>query len=184
LERGLAHTYFCNFSVFQSLPDFWAIDQLFPIMPIHRLTEEPSARAVLADLTCDSDGKIDLFTGQEGVRPVLRLHTLKKKPYYLGVFLLGAYQEILGDLHNLFGDTNAVLVSVDERGRYRIEQVEEGDTVEDVLKYVSYDKDEIMHSLRASVERAVRSGKMTLSETRRFMKMYHEGLDGYTYFER
>ncbi len=183
LERGMAGTYFCNFSVFQSIPDYWAIDHLFPIMPIHRLHEEPTKRGILGDLTCDSDGKIDQFIGRKKSAPVLALHPLNDEPYYLGAFLLGAYQEILGDLHNLFGDTHAVMVSLHENGKYQIEQVEEGDTVEDVLRYVSYDKTEMLHRLRSGVEGAVRAGRMTLEETRKFVRMYQDGMDGYTYLE-
>src|SRR6185295_12484720 len=123
LERALSDTYFCNFSMFQSLPDIWAIDQLFPIMPIHRLNEEPTRRAVLADITCDSDGKIDHFIDRRDVKNVLELHPVNGQDYYIGVFLVGAYQEILGDLHNLFGDTNTVLVTVGENGEYHIDHV-------------------------------------------------------------
>ncbi|MCK6471795.1 MAG: biosynthetic arginine decarboxylase [Planctomycetes bacterium] len=183
LERSMAGTYFCNFSVFQSVPDYWAIDHLFPIMPIHRLNERPTVRGVLADITCDSDGKVDSFIGSHDVRRVLELHPMGSEGYFLGIFLLGAYQEILGDLHNLFGDTNAVLISAEGQGGYKIEHVDEGDTVEEVLRYVSYDKADLLHRLRSSAEEALRAGRMTLEETRRFVKMYQEGLDGYTYLE-
>ena len=144
LERALSDTYFCNFSMFQSLPDIWAIDQLFPIMPIHRLGEEPTRRAVLADITCDSDGKIDHFIDRRDVKSVLELHPVNGHDYYLGIFLIGAYQEILGDLHNLFGNTNTVHVSLASGGGYQIEHVVTGDTVTDVLRYVSYSREELV----------------------------------------
>ena len=158
LEKQLSDTYFCNFSVFQSLPDSWAIDQLFPIMPIHRLNEEPTRRAVLADITCDSDGKIDHFIDKRDVKDVLELHPLNDDDYYLGIFLVGAYQEILGDLHNLFGDTHAVQVSLAPNGGYLIDHVVEGDTVTEVLNYVSYNKDDLVAKLRKSTEVALRAG--------------------------
>ena len=185
LERTLSDTYFCNFSMFQSLPDIWAIDQLFPIMPIHRLTEEPTRRAVLADITCDSDGKIDHFIDRRDVKNVLELHPLVAgDDYYLGVFLAGAYQEILGDLHNLFGNTNTVHVSLAPGGGYQIEHVVTGDTVTDVLKYVSYAREDLVARVRRFAEQAVRSSGMSLEETRSLLRMYEEGLSGYTYLER
>ena len=184
LERTLSDTYFCNFSMFQSLPDIWAIDQLFPIVPIHRLTEEPTRRAVLADITCDSDGKIDHFIDRRDVKNVLELHTLVPgDEYYVGVFLAGAYQEILGDLHNLFGDTNTVHVSLAPGGGYQIEHVVTGDSVTDVLKYVSYAREDLVARVRRFAEQAVRSNGMTLEETRSLLRMYEEGLSGYTYLE-
>ncbi|MGD0835916.1 MAG: biosynthetic arginine decarboxylase [Polyangia bacterium] len=184
LERTLSDTYFCNFSMFQSLPDIWAIDQLFPIMPIHRLTEEPTRRAVLADITCDSDGKIDHFIDRRDVKNVLELHPLVPGyEYYLGVFLAGAYQEILGDLHNLFGNTNTVHVSLAPGGGYQIEHVVTGDTVTDVLKYVSYAREDLVARVRRFAEQAVRSSRMSLEETRSLLRMYEEGLSGYTYLE-
>ena len=162
LERALSDTYFCNFSMFQSLPDIWAIDQLFPIMPIHRLTEEPTRRAVLADITCDSDGKIDHFIDRRDVKNVLELHPFATgDDYYLGIFLVGAYQEILGDLHNLFGDTNTVHVSLAPGGGYQIEHVVAGDTVTDVLKYVSYAREDLVARVRRFAELAVRANRMT-----------------------
>jgi arginine decarboxylase len=182
LERSMADTYFCNFSLFQSVPDHWAINHLFPIMPVHRLNERPTRRGVLADITCDSDGKIENFIDLKDVKSVLELHPLTPEPYYLGIFLVGAYQEILGDLHNLFGDTNAVHVSI-ENGGYKVEQVETGDTVEDVLHYVSYDKNEMIHRLRTAAEAAVRSNKMSIEDLRLFVTMYQNGMDGYTYLE-
>ncbi|HEY2903311.1 MAG TPA: biosynthetic arginine decarboxylase [Polyangia bacterium] len=184
LERALSDTYFCNFSMFQSLPDIWAIDQLFPIMPIHRLGEEPTRRAVLADITCDSDGKIDHFIDRRDVKSVLELHPVNGQDYYLGVFLIGAYQEILGDLHNLFGNTNTVHVSLAAGGGYQIEHVVTGDTVTDVLKYVSYAREDLVARVRRFAEMAVRANRMTLEETRSMLRMYEEGLAGYTYLER
>jgi arginine decarboxylase len=184
LERALSDTYFCNFSMFQSLPDIWAIDQLFPIMPIHRLAEEPTRRAVLADITCDSDGKIDHFIDRRDVKSVLELHPVNGQDYYLGIFLIGAYQEILGDLHNLFGNTNTVHVSLASGGGYQIEHVVTGDTVTDVLKYVSYSREELVARVRRFAELAVRANRMSLEETRSMLRMYEEGLAGYTYLER
>jgi arginine decarboxylase len=185
LERALSDTYFCNFSMFQSLPDVWAIDQLFPIIPIHRLTEEPTRRAVLADITCDSDGKIDHFIDRRDVKNVLELHPFGPDgEYYLGVFLIGAYQEILGDLHNLFGNTNTVHVSLAKGGGYQIEHVVAGDTVTDVLKYVSYAREDLVARVRRFAELAVRGNRMTLDETRSLVRMYEQGLSGYTYLER
>jgi arginine decarboxylase len=184
LERTLADTYFCNFSVFQSLPDSWAIDQLFPIVPIHRLAEEPSNRAVLADITCDSDGKIDHFIDRRDVKDVLELHPFNGEPYYLGVFLVGAYQEILGDLHNLFGDTNTVHVSLDEEDDYRIEGVINGDTVTDVLRYVRYNRDELVAKVRQATEAALKAKRMTFEESKTLLRRYEEGLAGYTYLEQ
>ncbi|HXU03694.1 MAG TPA: biosynthetic arginine decarboxylase [Polyangia bacterium] len=184
LERALSDTYFCNFSMFQSLPDIWAIDQLFPIMPIHRLGEEPTRRAVLADITCDSDGKIDHFIDRRDVKSVLELHPVNGHDYFLGVFLIGAYQEILGDLHNLFGNTNTVHVSLADGGGYQIEHVVTGDTVTDVLKYVSYSREDMVARVRRFAELAVRANRMSLEETRSMLRMYEEGLAGYTYLER
>jgi arginine decarboxylase len=185
LERALSDTYFCNFSMFQSLPDIWAIDQLFPVMPIHRLAEEPTRRAVLADITCDSDGKIDHFIDRRDVKNVLELHPVNAgDDYYLGVFLVGAYQEILGDLHNLFGNTNTVHVSLVPGGGYQIEHVVTGDTVTDVLRYVSYAREDLLARVRRFAEQAVRASRMTLEETRSMLRMYEEGLAGYTYLER
>ncbi len=183
LEAMLSDTYFCNFSIFQSMPDSWAIDQLFPIMPIHRLTEEPTCRGILADITCDSDGKVDRFIDRRDVKSVLELHPYDGNEYYLGAFLVGAYQEILGDLHNLLGDTNAVHVSVDEQGRYSIDEVIEGDTVREVLQYVQYSADDLMRSMRKRVERALRDQRLTLDESRVLLKFYENGLEGYTYLE-
>ncbi|HET6612266.1 MAG TPA: biosynthetic arginine decarboxylase [Kofleriaceae bacterium] len=182
LERTLSDTYFCNFSMFQSLPDAWAVDQLFPIAPIHRLAEQPTRRGVLADITCDSDGKIDAFIDPRDVKKVLELHD--KHPdgdYLLGIFLVGAYQEILGDLHNLFGDTNAVHVSLSPDGGYFIEEVVAGDTVAEVLRYVDYAPEELVKRLRQNVEAALRKDRLTLDEARQLMNSYRDGLSSYTY---
>ncbi len=184
LEKALADTYFCNFSMFQSLPDSWAIDQLFPILPIHRHHEEPTRRAVLADITCDSDGKIDNFIDRRDVKHVLELHPFKDEDYHLGIFLVGAYQEILGDLHNLFGDTNTVIVSLGENGGYHIDHVIPGDSVNSVLKYVSYSAEDLVARLRRSTEDAIRNKRMTLEESRQLLRMFENGMIGYTYLER
>ncbi|MDK2971999.1 MAG: arginine decarboxylase [Candidatus Sumerlaeota bacterium] len=184
LEELLSDTYFCNFSVFQSIPDSWAISQLFPIMPIHRLNEEPDRRGVLADITCDSDGKVDKFVDLRDVKKTLELHSFRsEEPYYLGAFLIGAYQEILGDLHNLLGDTNAVHVSIDEEGEVVIDHVIKGDTVRDVLSYVQYEPKGLLDVMRQSVERAVRAKHITVEESALVMRYFEEGLDGYTYLE-
>lgn len=183
LEALLSDTYFCNFSIFQSMPDSWAIKQLFPVMPIHRLNEAPTRRAVLGDITCDSDGKIDQFIDLRDVRNTLELHPYTGEPYYLGAFLLGAYQEILGDLHNLFGDTNAVHVSLDDDGEINLDTVIKGDTVREVLAYVQYSADELLAKMRKDVEKAVRQGRISLNESRQLLRFYESGLDGYTYLE-
>ncbi|MBM3225209.1 MAG: arginine decarboxylase, partial [Candidatus Tectomicrobia bacterium] len=183
LERLLADTYFCNFSLFQSIPDSWAVNQLFPIMPIHRLTEEPARRAVLADITCDSDGKIDEFIDRREVRHVLQLHAQNDAEYYLGFFLVGAYQEILGDLHNLFGDTHTVHVSLAPNGGYHIEAVVAGDTVTDVLEYVSYSREDLVARLRRAIESALRAKRINLEDSRQLLKIYETGLSSYTYLE-
>lgn len=184
LEKQLSDTYFCNFSVFQSLPDSWAIDQLFPVMPIHRLAEKPTRHGVLADITCDSDGKIEHFIDKREVKDVLELHPLNDEEYYLGIFLVGAYQEILGDLHNLFGDTHAVQVSLAPGGGYLVDHVVEGDSVTEVLHYVAYNKDDLMAKVRRFTESALRGGKITLDESRQILRVYEGGLGGYTYLER
>jgi arginine decarboxylase len=183
LEQLLSDTYFCNFSIFQSMPDAWAIKQMFPIMPIHRLNEAPTRRGILGDITCDSDGKIDQFIDLRDVRNTLELHPFNGEPYFLGAFLLGAYQEILGDLHNLFGDTNAVHVSLDDDGEVNLDAVIKGDTVREVLAYVQYSADEMLTKMRKDVERAVRQGKLSLNESRQLLRFYEAGLEGYTYLE-
>ncbi|MCA8977178.1 MAG: biosynthetic arginine decarboxylase [Planctomycetes bacterium] len=182
LGRALADTYYCNFSVFQSAPDHWAVKQLFPTMPIHRLNERPTRHAILADLTCDSDGKVDKFIDLRDVKSTLELHTVRPgTPYYIGMFLVGAYQEILGDLHNLFGDTNAIHVSLDEDYGYSIERVIEGDSVAEVLSYVQYDKQDLMRRMRKRLEGAVRARKVDMRESALLMRRYEQGLSGYTY---
>ena len=180
LEKQLSDTYYCNFSLFQSLPDHWAVRQLFPTMPIDRLNRVPTRRAVLADLTCDSDGKIDQFIDLRDVKNYLELHPINGEPYYIATFLVGAYQEILGDLHNLFGDTDAVHVKLDGDD-YRVEHVVEGDSVAEVLTYVQYSKDDLMSRVRRAVEIAVRDKRITPAESGRLMRRYEEGLEGYTY---
>jgi len=183
LEAMLSDTYFCNYSIFQSMPDSWAIDQLFPIMPIHRLKEEPTCRGILADITCDSDGKVDRFIDRRRVKQVLELHPYDGSDYFLATFLVGAYQEILGDLHNLLGDTNAVHVSIDEQGRHSVDEVVEGDSVREVLQYVQFNADDLKRAMRKSVERALRENKLTIDESRVLLKFYENGLEGYTYLE-
>lgn len=183
LDKILADKYFCNFSLFQSLPDSWAIDQLFPIMPIQRLDERPSRNATLQDITCDSDGKIANFVTGGHIGHVLPVHPLKRgESYYLGVFLVGAYQEILGDMHNLFGDTNAVHISVKD-GKYHIDQIFDGETVEDVLDYVQYNPKKLVRQLETWVTKSVRQGKISLEEGKNFLNNYRSGLYGYTYLE-
>jgi arginine decarboxylase len=240
LPEILSDIYFCNFSLFQSMPDSWAIDQLFPIMPIHRLGEEPTRRAILADITCDSDGKIDNFVDKRIEKKTLELHELRAaqptlfhgngggngggtgsspardaaagsngthspiagsispapttayEPYYIGVFLLGAYQEILGDLHNLLGDTHAVHVSYNpeggandspEGGNWSIDEVVEGDTVKEVLQYVQFDTEDMCEAVRKDVERAIKTNRLTVAEGKSLLMFYEQGLDGYTYLE-
>ncbi|MCE5347776.1 MAG: biosynthetic arginine decarboxylase [Bacteroidales bacterium] len=183
ISKILSDKYFCNFSLFQSLPDAWAIDQIFPIMPIHRLDEEPIRNATIQDMTCDSDGKIDNFISTRNSSHHLPVHPLKgKDPYYLGVFLVGAYQEILGDLHNLFGDTNAVHVSVDKNG-YQIDQVIDGETVAEVLDYVQYNSKKMVRTVETWVTTSVKAGIITLEEGKEFLSNYRSGLYGYTYLE-
>ena len=183
LSKLLADKYFCNFSLFQSLPDSWAIDQIFPIMPIQRLDEKPERSATLQDITCDSDGKIANFISTRNFDHYLPVHSLKKtEPYYLAVFLVGAYQEILGDMHNLFGDTNAVHVSVNEKG-YNIEQIIDGETVAEVLDYVQYNPKKLVRTLETWVTKSVKEGKISLEEGKEFLSNYRSGLYGYTYLE-
>jgi len=183
LPRMLADKYFANFSLFQSLPDAWAVDQLFPVMPIHRLAERPTRIATLQDITCDSDGHLDRFVCARSLCSYLPVHELRpNEPYYLGVFLVGAYQEILGDLHNLFGDTNTVHIRVDEEG-FRIEQVVDGETVADVLGYVQFNPKRLVRTMEAWVSSAVKEGRISLQEGREFLAIYRSGLYGYTYLE-
>jgi arginine decarboxylase len=181
LEKIMASIYYVNLSVFQSAPDSWAIDQLFPIMPIHRLTEEPTERGIVADLTCDSDGKIDQFIDLRDVKPVLELHSFQsEKPYYLGLFLGGAYQEIMGNLHNLFGDTNAVHIHLTPKG-YKVEHVVKGDTMTEVLSYVQYDTEDLVESIRRRAEQALLEKQITIQESQRLLENYERSLGRYTY---
>ena len=183
LDRQMTDKYFCNFSLFQSMPDSWALDQLFPIMPIARLEEQPTRSAMLQDITCDSDGKISAYVNGGQQTSYLPLHPIKPdEHYYVGVFLVGAYQEILGNMHNLFGDTNAVHISVDGEG-YTIEQVIDGETVADVLEYVQYDPKKLVRRLEIWVSRAIKDGKITAAEGKEFISNYRSGLYGYTYLE-
>jgi arginine decarboxylase len=185
LHRAMADTYFCNFSLFQSLPDSWAVKQLFPVMPIQRLHQKPTRHAVLADITCDSDGQISQFIDPRDVKDTLELHEVgADEHYHLGIFLTGAYQEILGDLHNLFGDTHEVHVSPGADGGYTIDHVVSGDTIEKVLQYVGYEHKGLVAKLRKAAEEAVRAKRMTVEETRHLMRAYKRGLAGYTYLER
>ena len=184
LEDVLADIYFCNFSLFQSLPDSWAIDQLFPIMPIHRLQERPSRNGVLADITCDSDGRINRFVSRRETKRTLELHELVPgADYYLAAFLVGAYQETLGDLHNLFGDTHVVHIKLHDEGGWWIEEVVKGDTANKVLEYMEYDVAELAPALARDCERAVREGRMTVPESQALKRFYEQELDGYAYLE-
>jgi arginine decarboxylase len=184
LEHALSDTYYGNFSVFQSLPDSWTLDQLFPMMPIHRLDENPTRRATFADLTCDSDGKVDQFIDLRDVRRVIDLHVPNGQPYYVGVFLVGAYQETLGEVHNLFGDTDVVHVRIEDSGRYTIDHVVEGDSMEEVLSYVRYDRRGLTERVRRATEEALRRGDITLEEAALLRRRYEQGLTGYTYLDR
>ena len=183
LDKLLADKYFCNFSLFQSLPDCWGIDQLFPIMPIQRLDERPSRNCTLQDITCDSDGKISNFVAGGTLSNVLPVHALRKnEPYYIGVFLVGAYQEILGDMHNLFGDTNAAHISVKD-DTYHIDQLIDGETVEEVLEYVQYNPKKLVRQIEQWVTKCVKEGKISLEEGKEFLSNYRSGLYGYTYLK-
>jgi len=181
LEKIMASIYYVNLSVFQSAPDCWAIDQLFPIMPIHRLDEEPTRRGILADLTCDSDGKIDRFIDLRDVKSVLELHPFKAgEPYYLGMFLNGAYQEIMGNLHNLFGDTNAIHIQLTPKG-FQIQHVVKGDTMSEVVSYVQYDSEDMVENIRQRCELALEENRITLAESQRLLQTYEQSLRRYTY---
>lgn len=185
LKLSLAEIYYGNFSLFQSLPDIWAIDQQFPIMPIHRLNEEPTQQAVLADITCDCDGKIDSFIDEFETAKTLSLHTLNEgEEYYLGVFLVGAYQETLGDLHNLFGDTNVVSVRLNRDGSFDFVKEIHGDTIADVLSYVEYQPQQMVLNYRNTAERAVREGRITARERQDIIKAFNASMQGYTYYEK
>ncbi|MBM4217661.1 MAG: biosynthetic arginine decarboxylase [Gammaproteobacteria bacterium] len=184
LETILSDIYFCNMSVFQSLPDSWAIDHLFPIMPIHRLDERPTRRAVLADITCDSDGRIDHFVSHREVKKTLELHDIAEgDEYYLAAFLVGAYQETLGDLHNLFGDTHVVHIRLEDDGKWWIDEVVKGDTANRVLEYMEYDVAELYPALARDCERAIREGRMTVAESQALKRFYEGELNGYAYLE-
>ena len=184
LRSSLSSIYYGNFSIFQSLPDSWAIDQLFPIMPLHRLNEEPTKHAIISDITCDCDGVINRFIDLRDVKRSLLLHPINNgDEYYLGVFLIGAYQETLGDLHNLFGDTHVVSLDISENGDYIINQEIEGDAVEDVLQYVEYDTKALMTRMKRKAEEAIQDGKLTANDRREVISAFSEGLRGYTYFE-
>ncbi|MBE9043312.1 biosynthetic arginine decarboxylase [Pleurocapsales cyanobacterium LEGE 10410] len=186
LQQIMAATYHVNLSIFQSVPDAWAIDQLFPIMPIHRLHQKPTVKGVLADITCDSDGKIDRFINRKETKNVLELHPLntsQPSPYYLGMFLVGAYQEVMGNLHNLFGDTNVVHITITSSG-YQVESVVQGDTIEEVLSYVQYNSENLLETMRRRTEVALQSQSITLEEARRLLQNYHNSLNSYTYLNQ
>lgn len=184
VTKMLPEKYFCNFSLFQSLPDSWAIDQVFPVMPISRLNEQPSCLATIQDITCDSDGKIANFTSHTGISHSLPVHKLQAgERYYIGVFLVGAYQEILGDMHNLFGDTNAVHINV-YKDHYEIEQVIDGETVDEVLEYVQFSPKQLVRNVESWVSESIRMGKITSEEGNEFVRNYRSGLYGYTYLEQ
>lgn len=181
LDKILLETYFCNFSVFQSLPDSWAIGQLFPIIPIQQLNEEPSHQAILADLSCDSDGVIDSFVGNQEVDPFIRLHDYSGEPYYVGIFLVGAYQEILGGLHNLFGDTNVVHAELGANQQWELSHLIEGDTIEEVLHYIQYNKEQLMNQLHELTEYSLKIKRISLSESAQIKKAFKQSLENYTY---
>jgi arginine decarboxylase len=184
LESVLSDTYFCNFSLFQSMPDSWAVKQLFPIMPIHRLDEEPFHNGIIGDISCDSDGKIDQFIDRRDVKKTLPLHDFNGQTYMLGAFLVGAYQEILGDLHNLFGDTNAVHVSIGPNGDVVLNTVVQGDTVREVLDYVQFNSRALIDQFRTDVETALREGRIGYEDAGQLLRYYEDGMNGYTYLER
>ena len=184
IPDALSEIYFGNFSLFQSLPDSWAISQVYPVVPLQRLDEEPTVRGIIADITCDSDGKIDKFIGDDGVQGTLDLHPVRSgEPYYLGVFLVGAYQEALGDLHNLFGDTNVAQVKVESDGSWWLEDAVEGDTSRQVLGYVQYDAEDLYSRVMRDCQTSIRDGRMTPAHSRRLLSFYKQQLDGYTYLE-
>jgi len=185
LPELLCDIYYGNFSLFQSLPDIWAIDQVFPVMPIHRLDEQPTREAIIADITCDCDGKIDKFISPQGIRNTLPLHALNQdQEYYIGVFLVGAYQETLGDLHNLFGDTNVVSVKVNPDDSFDFVREFQGDSIADVLSYVEYEPKQMLEQFRRTAEQAVRDKTINASQRQRMLRAFKDSLQGYTYFER
>jgi len=182
----MADQYYCNFSIFQSLPDTWAIDQLFPIAPIHRLDERPTRTAILGDITCDSDGRITRFLMEDGTSSTLPVHQMvpeadSHEPYYLGVFLIGAYQETLGDLHNLLGDTHAVHIITHEHGAWEIGEIVQGDTTREVLEYVQYDPEALKRTLGRDIERAIGEGTLTVPDANRMRRRFEHSIQGYTY---
>ena len=184
VAKMIPDKYFCNFSIFQSMTDAWAIDQIFPIIPLQRLDEKPTRTCTLQDITCDSDGKLSNFVTAHGIQPALPVHPVKRnEPYYLGAFLVGAYQEILGDMHNLFGDTNAVHISV-YKDHYEIDRVIDGETVADVLDYVQYSPKKLVRNLESWVTSSMKAGRITPEEGREFLNNYRSGLYGYTYLEK
>ncbi|VEP18525.1 Biosynthetic arginine decarboxylase [Hyella patelloides LEGE 07179] len=182
LEQIMASIYYANLSIFQSIPDSWAINQLFPLMPIHRLQEKPIARGIIADLTCDSDGKLDTFINLRDTKPVLELHPLNQQPYYLGMFLVGAYQETMGNLHNLFGDTNLVHIQATTKG-YRIKYVVKGDTVREVLNHVQYNSEDLRETMRCRTEIALQNNRLSLEEAQKLLQNYESSLSSYTYLK-
>jgi arginine decarboxylase len=184
LDSAIADVYYCNFSLFQSLPDSWAVDQLFPIMPIQRLAEMPARQGVIADITCDSDGKIDTFTDLHDVKRILPLHELNEEDYYIGVFLVGAYQETLGDMHNLLGNINVVHIRADEQGRPRYIREVPGDTVEEVLSFVEYKPRDVTRKIRLKAEKAWKSEKISTADKNSIISAFTCGMEGYTYFEK
>jgi arginine decarboxylase len=181
LQKALASKYICNFSVFQSVPDFWAIKQLFPIIPIQRLDEMPTETATLGDITCDSDGKIDRFVDLKDVKDMLEFHTLDSTPYYLAVLFLGAYQDIIGDFHNLFGTVHEALIAVDDEGKPQIEQVIPGDAIEDVLQYVRYDVKDLLRRFTNQVQSQARGGRIPKRVAQQMLTSYRRNLQAYTY---
>jgi arginine decarboxylase len=182
-QLSLRQTYFANFSLFQSIPDLWAIDQLFPIMPIQRLHQKPDVVASIADITCDSDGEITSFVGENGRTKFLPLHKVRSdEDYYIGFFLIGAYQEILGDMHNLFGDTNAVHITFNKKTNYKIDTVITGDEIRESLKYVQYNGSEILKNVRENLEKGVALRKISIEESSHFLELLDKTLQTYTYY--
>ncbi|MDH5435287.1 MAG: arginine decarboxylase, partial [Gammaproteobacteria bacterium] len=179
-NEKLADKYFCNFSLFQSVPDVWAIDQVFPIVPIHRLDEEPTQRGVINDITCDSDGRFDYYVDRDGIESTVALHSFKKsEPYLIGIFMVGAYQEILGDMHNLFGDTHSINIEVTSDGNYKMVEPLPGDNVDDVLRYVHLEPDNML----ATYQQKVSAANLDATQKQEYLKELEAGLSGYTYLE-
>jgi arginine decarboxylase len=183
-KEKLADIYHCNFSLFQSLPDVWAIDQLHPMVPLQMLDKHPDRRAILSDITCDSDGKIDKFILADGVSPSLPVHSLPEdSPYYMGVFFVGAYQETLGDLHNLFGDTNVVTIDLRADGGFDLLHEQEGDTISQVMSYVEFDPTDCVAAFRKMVDEAISTGTLQAKDRKTLMAAYRDSINGYTYYE-